>query len=84
MKKSGNLCALVLIPTAVDGRPFHVSGGARTTQTSHSVASNYLIQTSSFELFVLWITKGAKVLEEIVLNLNLHVVWLPQYSMPLK
>ena len=49
MKKSGNLCALVLIPTAVDGRPFHVSGGARTTQTSHSVASNYFIQTKIFK-----------------------------------
>ena len=52
-EKSGNLCALVLIPTAVDGRPFHVSGGARTTQTSHSVASNYFIQTLSFEFICL-------------------------------
>ena len=36
----GHLSALVFIPTAVDRGPFDVSGGARTTQATHGVASN--------------------------------------------
>jgi len=39
------LSALVFIPTAVDRRPFDVSGGARTTQASHSVAACSVIAT---------------------------------------
>ena len=40
LKICGHLCALVFISTAVDRRPFDVSGGARTTQAPHRVAAN--------------------------------------------
>ena len=40
LKICGHLSALVFISTAVDRRPFDVSGGARTTQAPHRVAAN--------------------------------------------